>query len=114
MRDWPWPRGSMERVEADLGLFMDRVVADDALVGGSSLRMSEDTSEARSAPLRYGIVRRTALTRVRLVWLTQGSQFVGFLKAEECASSVAFLTPLVISDRGICARTHSAGQEPLL
>jgi len=38
--------GSMERIEANLGLFMDRGVAGVALVGGSGLRVSEDTSEA--------------------------------------------------------------------
>ena len=38
--------GSMEPIEANLGLFMDRGVAGVALVGGSGLRVSEDTSEA--------------------------------------------------------------------
>ena len=91
--------GSMEQVEANLGLFMDRGVAGVALVGGSGPRVSEDTSEARSVPLRYGIVRRTALTQVRLVLFTQDSQLSGFLKALMYASFVPFLTLLAILDR---------------
>ena len=92
--------GSMDRVEADLGVFMDRIeAAGVALVGGSDLRISLDTAEARAAPLRCGIVRRGSLTQVRVVLFTQDSQLSGFLKALMYASFVAFFTLLTILDR---------------
>ena len=54
----------MDRVEADLGVLMDLVeAAGVVLVGGSDLRVSLDTADARAAPLRYGIVRRTSFVQ---------------------------------------------------
>ena len=55
------------------------------ILSNTDLGMFLDKAEARVLPLRCGIVRRVSLTQVRLVVLTQDSQFEGFWKDLLCS-----------------------------
>ena len=75
------------------------------ILSNTDLGMFLDKAEARVLPLRCGIVRRVSLTQVRLVVLTQDSQFEGFWKDLLCS----FTLLLFLRSDGVCSTGIGSG-----